>query len=96
MKVKLSYRYSELDKEHQFGVTLEENNKEHYQNMYQWLWFYLGAYLGKDRKVRIYPFALDKTLKGYNYNDAKKIAGWICNRIEKKVKNKPKMFRRKA
>ncbi len=77
MKIELSYQYSELDKNHQFGLVLED---EYYQPYFRWVYFYLGKYLSDN--VRLYPFNVGKVLKNYKWcNDAEKQAKLIANKI---------------
>ncbi len=82
MKASLYYRYSKLDKEHQFGLVADN----------VWIWFYLGQNM-KGIKFTLYPYQCSwhpdwKLLKEYNYNGAHEIADWIARRIKSKLKSK--------
>lgn len=84
MTIRLTYKYSNLDKEHKFGLTFMQG--EAYEAYIRWVWFYLGERLA-NRKFALYPFDLNdgKILKEYQfYNDAEKQAKFIANKILKK------------
>jgi hypothetical protein len=82
----ITYVYSNLDKEPQFG--LETNNENEVYN--RWVYFYLGELFGGN-KPTIYQFELTEMVfrqkirkKTYKYcNDAKRQAKLIYNYIIK-------------
>jgi hypothetical protein len=86
MKIELSYIWSDLDNEHQFGLVSED-----VPTVYnQWVWFYLGVFLGMEHKYVLYPFSMlgnwrqGKILKSYKlHTDAERQARLIANRIIK-------------
>lgn len=81
MKVRLTYKYSELDKEHQFGLTFTEYS-EVYEMYVRWIYFHLGRLLGND-KITIYQFDSGKVVKEYKYcNDAERQASLVFNKIK--------------
>lgn len=88
MTVEIYYKYSELDKEPQFGlVILDENyTHKHYVNC---IWYYLGYFLEGKNKPAIYPFVpwgwegvKPKIYK--DCNNAERQAKLIANYINKK------------
>lgn len=85
MTFELSYRYSHLDNEHQFGIVVNNNTDEVYV---RWIFFHLGAFK-KLHEITIYPFSLVKDFKGkvlreYKFcNDAERQAKMIAKRIIK-------------
>jgi len=87
MEIELTYRFSELDKEHQFGIVIL-NQRDFTENYFRWMWFYMGVYLGEKRPA-IYPYSIGKetyfkgkNLKKYKYcNDANRQAKLLCRRI---------------
>lgn len=88
MKIELSYKWSDLDKEHQFGLVTTGDA----QAYIQWIWYYLEVFLGTDRRYTLYPFSLTsdwqkgKVLKSYKFHtDAERQAKLIANRINKIV-----------
>lgn len=103
MKFELSYKYSELDKEPQFGLLIEANAG--YENYVRWVWYYLGAHIGTNRQFELYPYSLHsfnydaikpKTIKDYKYqNDAKRQAMLIHNAIKRTMLNVPRSKRKK-
>ena len=87
MQIRLTYSFSLLDNEHQFGIEFIDDQP--YHNLYiRWVFFYLGMYLEK-KKIPIYPYSIGiKTFKQYkNCNDAKRQAMLIVNAINKKLKS---------
>lgn len=89
MTIELSYRYSHLDKRHEFGIIFNDV-REFGQPYTRWVYYFLGAIFG-ERKIIIYPFHLDgsKTLKVYkDVGDSKKHAKWIAARINKIINQK--------
>jgi len=89
MEIEVSYRYSKLDNEKQFGIKILDEREIH-QVYIRWVYYYLGAFLGIKSGIRIYPFSLKddvfkgKVLKKYKYcNDAKRQAKLIFNKIIK-------------
>lgn len=87
MKIEIYHKYSELDKEPQFGIEIidEANQCDAYIN---WIWFYLGVYLGKNRPT-IYPYKpwnWNRKSKSYkNLNNAERQARLIANYIKSKT-----------
>lgn len=85
MTIELTYRYSDLDKRHEFGLITEGDN----EICIRWIWYYLGVYLGADCKYKLYPFSMvdafgGKVLKSYKYShSADQQAKLIANRINK-------------
>jgi hypothetical protein len=84
MKIELSYKYSQLDKEPQFGLMCEAESI--WDEAYiRWIYFYLGEFFG-GKRPRIYPFTINegRILKNYKMcNDAKRQARLIFNKINK-------------
>ena len=90
MKITLSYKYSTLDKCHEFG--LEFSDCEHDETYVRWVWFHLGELMAEMKVNKrpydtlLFPFKCEKTLKTYAYcNDASRQAKYIYNRINKKL-----------
>lgn len=86
LQIKVSYRYSDLDKAHQFGVEVIDNQSS---DIYiRWVWFHLGAYLyfyTKKDDFRLFPYDVGTVSFTYeNCNDAQRQAKMIANRIIKK------------
>lgn len=84
MTVEISYKYSDLDKEPQFGLVFKDTF--HCEDYIRWVWFYLGGLL--DRKgYTIYPYHFSsKIIKKYKYcNNAKRQAMLISNAIKRKL-----------
>jgi hypothetical protein len=88
MKINLSYKYSDLDKCHCFGVDFE--NTEFRDAYCHWVWYYLGVYLGKIKSFNLYPYSqtnspmYGKVLKTYKSSKgADEVAKLIVNRINK-------------
>ncbi len=81
MKIELSYKYSDLDKEPQFGLVIE-GVKEVYA---RWIYFYIGVHIGT-KKQTIYPFKRGRILYSYKYlNDAERQGLLIVNKIKKQL-----------
>lgn len=83
MAFTVTYKYSVLDKEPQFGIV--SSLTPHHETYVRWVWFYLGAHFGEN-KPRLYPFELNDATnaKTYKYcNDAKRQAKLIINHINK-------------
>jgi len=84
----ITYKYSDLDKEHQFGIE-QIGNMPIYNS---WVWFYLVE-LFAGNKPRIFPYKLMahgfekvKILKTYKFaNDAKQQAKLIHGCIIRKL-----------
>ena len=89
MTIKLSYHYSDLDKEECFGI--EVNDFKGWETYVNWFWYQLGKELIEvDKEFTIYPYITDwnkpKILKEYkNCNDAKRQALLIANKIKKQL-----------
>ena len=85
--IELSYRYSNLDKSHCFGIVFV--SQQSYCEIYiRWVWYYLGKELiSKPKDVIIYPFNYEsKVIKKYKYcNDAKRQAVLLANAIKKQL-----------
>ena len=85
MNVEIYHQHSKLDSEHQFGIEIidENNSCETYIN---WVWFYLGVFMGKD-KPTIYPYKpwnWTKKPKKYKYlNNAERQAKLIADHIKR-------------
>jgi hypothetical protein len=86
MKIEIYHQYSKLDNEHQFGIEIIDKDN-YYETYINWVWFYLGVYLGKD-KLTIYPHRplWSKKPKVYKYLDnaerqAKLIADYIKSKL---------------
>jgi len=80
MKIELSYKYSNLDNEPQFGLVIE-GVPETYA---RWIFFYIGRNL--NIKPTIYPFNIGKVLYSYKFcNNAERQALLIVNRIKKQL-----------
>lgn len=58
MKIILTHTYNELDKRDEFGLNFVVNSQGglFYQN---WVWFYLGKYLG-DREIALHPYRISE------------------------------------
>lgn len=78
----LAYRYSNLDRRHEFFLYSSTHSVYHY-----WVWFYLGQFLNK-KGFTLYPYSYSgsKVLKTYKEYDAKTEAKRIANRINKIIK----------
>ena len=78
--MRLEYRYSKLDKLHEYQITNENNIYN------QWIWFYLGKYLKERKDEFILPYSYNpiKVLGKYKttYKSAKEIARYIVNKIK--------------
>jgi hypothetical protein len=90
MKIILTYEYSHLDNNHQFG--LEFKDAEYCDVYIYWIWFYLGSLLSEivnhGHDIRLYPFESGNVIKEYKFcNNAERQAKLIANRILK-LKNK--------
>jgi len=81
LQIDVYHRYSELDKEHQFGLVFR--NEENHATYIRWIYFYLGKFLKDD--IPFYHFAVGRKIKTYQYcNDAIKQARLIYSLIKKK------------
>ncbi len=90
-EVILYYRYSDLDKVHEYQITNDLTI------MNQWVWYYIGKYLKLNRNEKLFPYAITwdiglKKLGTYKLNGARERARYIVNKIKKhrklrKVKN---------
>ena len=90
MKVLLTYRYSSLDNEHQYGLMLTDGSP----TQYLWLWFYLGQKFPVNyrKDFALLPYSVlnihsatgkGKVIKEYSVNGAARLAALICARINK-------------
>ena len=89
LQIKLYHQYSELDKEHQFGVVTESN--EYWNSYINWIWFYMGKKLGS-KNYAIYPCSIGdaKPKRIYkNCNNAIKQANLLVNAMDS-ILNKSK------
>lgn len=89
MKIELTYKYSELDKKHQFGI--KTTGDEYSKTYINWVWFYLGMMLPPRVNYTIYPLNLNDgvLIKEYVFaNDAQRQATFIVTRIKTKLKEK--------
>jgi len=83
MEAKLYYRWSRLDKCHEFALITP----------HKWIWYYLGAAMGK-KQVYLYPFLPVKyggktdfkLLKHYKNDDSEETGRAIAKRIKSKIK----------
>ena len=84
MTIQLSYKYSDLDEDHQFGLEFIGATK--YDEIYiRWVYFYLGLHTTK--KPSLYPFKNGTLYKTYKHcNDAERQAKLILNAINKQLK----------
>jgi len=81
MKIELSYKYSELDKQHQFGLVIDGVQ----ENYSRWVYFYLGKHLGI-KEPSIFPYKVGEVLYDYKYlNNAEKQGSLIANKIVKQL-----------
>jgi hypothetical protein len=81
MKIELSYEYSELDKEPQFGLVIESVQEDYAR----WIYFYLGRHLGI-KEPAIFTYKIGEVLYDYKYlNDAEKQGLLIANKIVKQL-----------
>ena len=83
-KIILFYRYSKLDKRHEYQL-------EHIIDVQnQWVWFYLGKYLHLRKKERLLPYHTDwartRKLGTYRINSSQKRAECIIRAIKKNRK----------
>ena len=87
MTINLSYKYSDLDKQHQFG--LDFTNFHFGETYIRWVWYYFGQeMINKKGNVIIYPYIASKSkiYKRYKYcNDAKRQAALLRRAILKKI-----------
>jgi hypothetical protein len=84
MIIELTYKYSELDKDKQFGIVFH-NVYPPQENYVRWVYYYLGLMIG-EKKPSIYPFAMRgaKIKKEYKYcADAERQAKLLTNCINK-------------
>jgi hypothetical protein len=78
MKIELSYDYSFLDKERQFGIEIYGLDETYSR----WIFYYLGCRFGQ--RINLYPYHIGKTVKNYKYcNNAIRQANLIADRIIK-------------
>jgi hypothetical protein len=78
IKIELSYQYSDLDKEKQYGIVIEGLNEDYSR----WIFYFLGCRFGQ--RINLYPFKIGKTVKDYKYcSDAERQANLIANKIIK-------------
>ena len=85
MKVKLFYKYSNLDKRNEFGIDCDEKIQ------LAWIFYYLGRFNLKrnngfsKKRMIFYPFeAFEmKLLYTYKTNSCQRIAAFIFNKINK-------------
>ena len=87
MTIKLFYRYSQLDKKHQYQIVAELSY------FTQWVWFYLGRLTPEEWIFQIYSYEMtwdiqNKLLKEYKQTDARKVAWFILRRIIKHYKRR--------
>ena len=85
MKVDLYYTYSNLDKQHKFGIDCED------KTWLAWVFYALGTQLkGNDRTFYLAPSkGYDmKLIKTYTWNRATDVGRFIASRILKKIKTK--------
>jgi len=81
LQIDVYHQYSNLDKEHQFGLVFR--NEENYATYIRWIYFYLGKFL-KDG-IGLYPYSVGKKIKTYQYcNDAIRQSKLISDLINKK------------
>ena len=98
MKVLLTYRYSDLDKQHQYGLMLIEGG----QTQYLWLWFHLGQQIPTfyHERFELLPYSVlnihsatgkGKIIKEYSQDDTVRLAVLIATKINKHLTlQKPK------
>jgi hypothetical protein len=86
MEVELYYRWSKVDKQHEFSLRCEDDA------YLTWIFFYLGTLSSHDKKwfMNIYPYYIreSKHIATYKVNDADLVARFIYKRIEKLINEK--------
>ena len=86
--IELTYEYSELDKEHQFGIFVDDPFGR--ENYVRWVYYYLGVNLGPNG-ITFYPYRLDsgKVINKYKFcNDAERQAKYIVKAIHRQLNKK--------
>jgi hypothetical protein len=87
MSIELSYKWSDLDKKHCFG--LDFTNLPFGETYIRWVWYHLGQLMiAKKQNVLILPYkpGNSKVYKNYKYcNDARRQAALLANAINKKT-----------
>ena len=90
MEIELTYRYCKLDKVHEFGIDIINQN-DRSMAYYYWVWFYIGKHLKKE-DFMLYPWSRNhhhdsKVLYRYKYcNDAERQAKMIVRKINSTMK----------
>jgi hypothetical protein len=83
MQVDLYYKYSTIDKQHEFSISCED------ESFLAWIFYHLGALSAKEKKWwrYIYPYRLNyhRHVKTYKIGNAETVARLIYNRIEKQI-----------
>lgn len=86
--IKLYYKYSTLDKQHQFGI-ISDNPDD---SIYLWVFYHIGELMGSNKlkqgkEWNIYPYnwAGTKLIGEYKPHDAIIIAKLIFNKIHKRI-----------
>lgn len=87
--MKLYYKYSELDREHQFGLVENETDGKAFPF---WILFYLGSWcefaklcMGCDFTLYPYVPQNSKLIRNYTTNDGEKQAKYIFKQIKKRL-----------
>jgi len=93
MTIEISYRFSELDKEHHFFIRTkptDQTNIYAWETQYiNWIWYYMGKANVKTKSVRIYPFSdhNKSKIKSYKFcNDAQRQARLLVEFINRNLK----------
>lgn len=95
MKAELSYKYSELDKRHEFGIEFIKNDDRPDAYIW-WIFYYMGKYFG-DFKPILYPFKRGKVINTYKCNcGADTTAKYIVNAINRKLEKAKKIRNKEA
>lgn len=94
LKIELSYKWSTLDKIHEFGIVMEGDYVDSiYMN---WVWYHLGVYLGENnyKKYILFQFPVNtndyagkgKVLNKYKFcGNAKRQALLLANSINRRL-----------
>lgn len=83
MKIEISHKYSNLDRELQFGLVIEGTNEIYIR----WVYFYMGKYWNSEA-LHPYPFHVNKVKKRYKgCNDAERQAKMIVVYINKIIEH---------
>jgi hypothetical protein len=81
-KVQITYSYSKLDKQHQYGIFTNFLSPT-YEN---WVWFGIGQVINTKPKFVIYPYQIEgKTIYSPNTDMSRTSADVLGRKIAKKI-----------